>query len=56
MNTNWKTAGDMDWCIAIRGSVAMGTNSKKANFKDWGNGPASDILSALEDASSNTLD
>lgn len=35
-----------------RGSGGYGDKFKKANFKDWGNGPASDILSALEDASS----
>lgn len=33
-----------------RGSGGYGDKFKKGNFKDWGNGPASDILSALEDA------
>jgi dipeptidyl aminopeptidase/acylaminoacyl peptidase len=33
-----------------RGSGGYGDAFKKANFKDWGNGPASDILSSLEDA------
>ncbi|HQQ95616.1 MAG TPA: S9 family peptidase [Cyclobacteriaceae bacterium] len=33
-----------------RGSGGYGDKFKKGNFKDWGNGPASDILSALDDA------
>ena len=33
-----------------RGSGGYGDKFKKANFKDWGNGPSSDILSSLEDA------
>ena len=33
-----------------RGSGGYGDKFKKANFKDWGNGPASDILASLDDA------
>lgn len=33
-----------------RGSGGYGDKFKKGNFKNWGNGPASDILSSLEDA------
>jgi dipeptidyl aminopeptidase/acylaminoacyl peptidase len=33
-----------------RGSGGYGDKFKKGNFKDWGNGPASDILTSLEDA------
>jgi len=33
-----------------RGSGGYGDKFKKANFKDWGNGPASDILGSLDDA------
>ena len=33
-----------------RGSGGYGDQFKKANFKNWGAGPASDILTSLEDA------
>lgn len=33
-----------------RGSGGYGDAFKRANFKDWGNGPAGDILASLEDA------
>ncbi len=33
-----------------RGSGGYGDKFKKANFKDWGTGPASDILGSLDDA------
>jgi dipeptidyl aminopeptidase/acylaminoacyl peptidase len=33
-----------------RGSGGYGDRFKKANFKDWGAGPASDILGSLDDA------
>lgn len=33
-----------------RGSGGYGDQFKKANFKNWGAGPASDILTALDDA------
>jgi len=33
-----------------RGSGGYGDNFKKGNFKDWGNGPASDILASLDEA------
>jgi dipeptidyl aminopeptidase/acylaminoacyl peptidase len=35
-----------------RGSGGYGDKFKRANFKDWGNGPAGDILASLEDAMS----
>ncbi|HRI78270.1 MAG TPA: S9 family peptidase, partial [Cyclobacteriaceae bacterium] len=36
-----------------RGSGGYGDQFKKANFKNWGAGPASDILAALDDAVKN---
>lgn len=36
-----------------RGSGGYGDKFKKGNFKDWGTGPAGDILSSLEDAMKN---
>lgn len=33
-----------------RGSGGYGDKFKKGNFKDWGNGPAGDILASLDDA------
>ncbi|MDZ4715035.1 MAG: S9 family peptidase [Cytophagales bacterium] len=36
-----------------RGSGGYGDKFKKGNFKDWGAGPAGDILAALDDASKN---
>ena len=36
-----------------RGSGGYGDKFKKANFKDWGAGPAGDILSSLDDAMKN---
>ena len=36
-----------------RGSGGYGDQFKKANFKDWGAGPASDILTSLDDAIKN---
>lgn len=33
-----------------RGSSGYGYAFQKANFKDWGDGPASDVLAALDDA------
>ncbi|MGC3947177.1 MAG: S9 family peptidase [Chryseolinea sp.] len=33
-----------------RGSGGYGDTFKRGNFKDWGNGPAGDILASLEDA------
>ena len=33
-----------------RGSGGYGDAFKRGNFKDWGNGPAGDILASLEDA------
>lgn len=35
-----------------RGSGGYGDAFKKGNFKDWGTGPANDILAALDDAAS----
>ncbi|MEJ1238469.1 S9 family peptidase [Chryseolinea sp. T2] len=35
-----------------RGSGGYGDAFKRGNFKDWGNGPAGDILASLEDAQS----
>lgn len=37
-----------------RGSGGYGDSFKRANFKDWGAGPAGDILAALEDAIGKT--
>lgn len=36
-----------------RGSGGYGEDFKRGNFKDWGTGPANDILAALEDAGKN---
>ena len=36
-----------------RGSGGYGDKFKKGNFKDWGAGPAGDILSSLDDAMKN---
>jgi dipeptidyl aminopeptidase/acylaminoacyl peptidase len=36
-----------------RGSGGYGDKFKRANFKDWGTGPAGDILASLDDAEKN---
>jgi dipeptidyl aminopeptidase/acylaminoacyl peptidase len=38
-----------------RGSGGYGDKFKKGNYKDWGNGPANDILASLDEAIKNNL-
>ncbi len=37
-----------------RGSGGYGYEHQKANYRDWGEGPASDVLAALDDAVNNS--